>query len=99
MVSGSGNSCRERVSDGASVGAEPLDLGQHAGLVPARPDSLGDHLETPAPQVDGNDAGLVGREREDAGIAAQESAGLGGGLVIRPLLWGGAWAQAISHVR
>jgi hypothetical protein len=59
IVRVSWKSRRERVSDRTSVGAEPLDLGQHAGLVPARPDSFGDHLEPPTPQVDGNDAGLV----------------------------------------
>ena len=94
----SGNSRCERVSDRTGVGAEPLHLGQHASLVPARPDSLGDHLEPPAPQVDGNDAGLVGRERDDAGVAAQESTGSGEVQVTSPLMRAAAAPQAIPDV-
>ena len=35
-----GNGRHERISDLTSIGAEPLDLGQHASLVPARANSL-----------------------------------------------------------
>jgi hypothetical protein len=72
IVPMSGESCRNRVANGLGVCAKPLHLGQHPCFCAACPNSLGNHLKSAAPHVDGNHVSLVGRDPEGAGVAAEE---------------------------
>src|ERR1700748_1353715 len=62
----SGEGSHERIPDLTSIGGKPWHLGQHENVVPARATSLGDHLKSATPHVKRNDAGLVGRDPDDA---------------------------------
>ena len=95
----SGEGSHERILDLSSICGEPLHLGQHENVVPARANSLGDHLKSATPHVKRKDAGLVGRDPDDAGIAAEKPADSGKIEVAGQLMRTAAAPQAISDIR